>query len=338
MKALFIGGTGNISLDISKMLLERGWELTLLNRGVSASLKGAELIRCDVNSDECELKRALEGRQFDVAVDFIAFSPSQVERDIRLLEGKVKQFIFISSASAYQKPPASPFITESTPLNNPYWHYSRQKAACEDILMRAFRENGFPVTIVRPSHTYSERALPLPLHGKYGAWQVIKRMIDGKRVLVHDGGATLWVATQSCDFARGFIGLMGNIHAIGESVHITSDEVLTWNQIMTVIADCLGVAYKPCYIPSTMLAAAAQFDYEGAMLGDKGNSVIFDNEKIKRLVPGFACTTRFDEGARQSIEYFLGHPEMQKPDPEFDVFCDNLIDIMDNAEQAVRAL
>ncbi len=338
MKALFIGGTGNISLDISRMLLQKGWELTLLNRGVSASLEGAELIRCDVNSDENELNAALAGRTFDVAVDFIAFSPSQVERDIRLLSGKVGQFIFISSASAYCKPLSAPFITESTPLHNPYWHYSRQKALCEEILMRAYRENGFPVTIVRPSHTYSERALPLPLHGKYGAWQVVKRMIDGKRVLVHDGGATLWVVTQTRDFARGFIGLMGNLHAVGESVHITSDEVLTWNQIMTVIAGCLNVEYKPCYVPSAMLAAAASYDYAGALLGDKGNSVIFDNAKLKRLVPGFACTTRFDEGARESIDYMLTHPEAQKPDPEFDVFCDRVIDIMDGAEAAIRAL
>lgn len=338
MKALFIGGTGNISLDISKMLLQSGWSLTLLNRGLSAPLDGAELIRCDVNSDEGELRAALDGREFDVAVDFIAFTPSQIERDIRLFQGKVRQFIFISSASAYLKPLTSPVITESTPLHNPYWHYSRQKAVCEDILMRAFRENGFPVTIVRPSHTYSERALPLPLHGKFGPWQVIRRMLDGKRVLVHDGGTTLWTVTQTRDFARGFIGLMGNLHAIGESIHITSDEALTWNQIMTVIATCLGVAYKPCFVPSAMLAAVAGYDFEGALLGDKSNSVIFDNTKMKRLVPGFTCTTRFDQGAQESIQYFLSHPDMQKPDPEFDVFCDRVIDIMDKAEAAIREL
>ncbi len=335
MKALFIGGTGTISTDISKLLLEKGWELTLLNRGTrNSELPGAKHIQADIN-DEAAVAEKLAGQHFDVVADFIAFMPSQVERDIRLFAGQTTQYIFISSASAYQKPLSHPVITESTPLSNPYWQYSRNKIACEDVLMAAYREGGFPVTIVRPSHTFSDRALPLPLHGDKGSWQILKRMLEGKPVLVHDGGASLWTVTASKDFAPGFVGLMGNLHAIGEAVNITSDESLTWNQIMGIIARELSVEYKPCYVPAALLAKSTRYDFRGALLGDKANTVIFDNSKLKRLVPGFTCTTRFDQAAAASVQYFLTHPEAQVEDPEFDAFCDRMVVAMDAVAQVI---
>ncbi len=328
MKALFIGGTGNISLSITKKLLKAGWEVTLVHRGgASEELAGARHIRADINGQN-DLAAQLAGETFDVVADFIAFVPEQVKRDIALFSGIARQFIFISSASAYQKPLSSPFITESTPLANPYWEYSRNKIACEEVLMAAYRETGFPVTIVRPSHTYSERHLPVPVHGKNGPWQVVARMLQGKPVLVPGDGSSLWTTTTSDNFADGFIGLMGNAHALGEAVHITSDESLTWNQIMQIVAGILNVPYIPCYVPSSYLAKSKGYDFEGALLGDKSNTVIFDNSKIKRLVPGFVCRTRFDQGARASVEYMLANKESQRADPEFDAYCDNIVAAM----------
>ena len=333
MKALFIGGTGTISTEISKLLIKRGWDLTLLNRG-HKSIEGAKQILCDI-SDEKTAAEMLKDESFDVVADFIAFVPAQVERDIRLFNGKTKQYIFISSASAYQKPLSSPFITESTPLANPYWEYSRNKIACEEVLMRAYRENGFPFTVVRPSHTYAEWGLPLPVHGRMGPWQVLKRMMEGKKVLVPSDGATLWTVTASRDFAPGFVGLMGNVHAIGEAVQITSDESLTWDQIMRIIADELKVEYRPCYVPSHLLAKVPGYDFSGELVGDKLNTMLFDNRKLKRLVPGFVCPNRFDIAGRESVRYILSHPELQKEDPEFDALSDKVVAAMEKAEREV---
>lgn len=338
MKILFIGGTGTISTAISKKLLECDEnELYLINRGNrNACLpKGYKSIVCDINDEEAVAKN-LEGLEFDVVADFIAFVPSQLERDYRLFAGKTKQFVFISSASAYQKPLSDYRITESTPLANPYWEYSRNKIACEDYLMKMYRDNGFPVTIVRPSHTYDERAVPLGLHGDNGSWQVAKRMLEDKPVIIHGDGTSLWTMTHSSDFADAFIGLMCNIHAIGETVQITSDESLTWNQIYSCIADALGVRLKPYYVPSDFLAKCSNYDIEGSLLGDKANTVVFDNTKLRRLVPGFTAKIRFDQGVRMAIDNILANKELQNEDSEFDVWCDKIIAAMDKAAESIK--
>lgn len=336
MKALFIGGTGTISSAITKQLAEQGCELYLLNRGTrnEGLPSNVKVIQADIK-DEAKVAALLEDHTFDVVADFIAFHPDQVARDYRLFHGKTKQFIFISSASAYQKPLSDYRITEGTPLSNPYWEYSRNKIACEQYLIDRYREDGFPITIVRPSHTYNERSIPLGVHGSKGSWQVARRMLEGKPVIIHGDGTSLWTMTHNRDFAKGFIGLMGNIHAIGESVHITSDETVTWNQIYSVIADALGVELRPIYVASAFLDACSKEDYNGGLIGDKSNSVVFDNTKLKRLVPEFVATTRFDQGLKETVQHILAHPELQVEDPEFDIWCDKVIAALDAAAKMV---
>lgn len=338
MKALFIGGTGIISSAISKQLLEEGHELYLLNRGNrnEALTAGARILQADINDEE-HVAGLIEDLQFDVVADFIAFETPQLERDYRLFKGKTKQFIFISSASAYQKPLSDYRITEGTPLANPYWEYSRNKIACEDYLLKLYREEGFPITIVRPSHTYDERYIPLGVHGNKGPWQVAKRMLEGKPVIIHGDGTSLWTLTHNRDFAKGFVGLMGNIHAIGEAVQITSDESVTWNQIHEVIADALGVKLNAVHVSSEFLAACSKEDYRGGLIGDKANTVVFDNTKLKKLVPGFTATTRMDQGIKETVEYILAHPEYQIEDEEFDVWCDKVIDALNTALASINA-
>lgn len=337
MKVLFIGGTGTISSAITKQLLEKGCELYLLNRGTRNEFlsEGVNLIQADIN-DEDKVSKLIENLEFDVVADFIAFEPSQLERDYRLFQGKTKQFIFISSASAYQTPLSDYIITEGTPLSNPYWAYSRNKIACEEYLMKQYREEGFPITIVRPSHTYDERSIPLGVHGSKGSWQVARRMLENKPVIIHGDGTSLWTMTHNRDFAKGFIGLMGNIHAVGESVHITSDESVTWNQIYEVIADRLGVKLNAVHVSSEFLAACSTYDFSGGLLGDKANTVVFDNSKLKRLVPEFVATTRFDQGIRQTIDHILAHPEHQTEDKEFDRWCDKVINALNDAVLTVN--
>lgn len=337
MKVLFIGGTGTISTAISKELVKGGHDLYLLNRGSNNLIfdGGVKELIADINDEE-KVAELIKNLEFDVVADFIAFVPGQLERDYRLFKNKTKQFIFISSASAYQKPLSDYRITEGTPLANPYWEYSRNKIACEDCLMKLYREEGFPVTIVRPSHTYDERNVPVGVHGSKGSYQVIKRMLEGKKVLIHGDGTSLWTLTHNSDFAQGFIGLMGNIHAIGEAVQITSDETLTWNQIYKAIASALGVELKACYVSSEFLDAASPEDFKGALIGDKANSVVFDNSKIKRLVPGFTCTRRFDQQVKEILDYVLNHSECRREDEEFDKWCDKVIEALDNAVKAIR--
>ena len=337
MKVLFIGGTGTISAEISKQLIEQGHELYLLNRGNrnNSLPESVNILKADINNEE-QVAKLIKGMKFDVVADFIAFVPSQLERDFRLFSGKTKQFIFISSASAYQTPLSDYRITEGTPLSNPYWEYSRNKIACEDYLMKQYRENGFPITIIRPSHTYDERSIPLGIHGSNGSWQVAKRMLQGKPVIIHGDGTSLWVMTHNSDFAKGFIGIMGNAHAIGESVHITSDEALTWNQIYVNIADALGVKLNAVHISSEFLAECSKQDYKGGLLGDKANTVVFDNSKLKRLVPDFVATIRFDQGVKQTVKNILAHPEYQVEDNEFDTWCDKVINAIEGALKAVN--
>lgn len=336
MKVLLIGGTGTISMAITRLLAERGEDVFLLNRGNRSEElpQGVHVIQCDI-SDEAAVVEKLHGMRFDAVCEFIGFVPAQVERDFRLFSGITKQYIYISSASAYQKPLSDYRITESTPLSNPHWQYSRDKIACEEYLMKQYRENGFPVTIVRPSHTYDERSVPLGVHGEKGSWQVLKRMMEGKPVIIHGDGTSLWTLTHNSDFAKAFVGLIGNIHAIGEAYHITSDESVTWDQIYSIIADALGVKLKAYHVPSEFLAATGHYDFEGSLIGDKSNTVVFDNSKIKRAVPGFTATVRADRGIRRTVEHVLQHPELQTPDHEFDSWCDNIIFAVEAAKMSV---
>lgn len=338
MKALLIGGTGTISASISRKLIKDGHELYLLNRGSRSDFLGSDQVNyiiCDIN-DEVEVNKALKECEFDVVADFIAFEKQHLERDYRLFKDRTKQFIFISSASAYQKPLSSYLITESTPIANPYWQYSRNKIECELYLNELYRNEGFPVTIVRPSHTYDERSLPVAVHGNNGSWQVAKRMLENKPVIVHGDGTSLWTLTNAKDFAVGFVGLMNNIHAIGETFQITSDETLTWKQIYGAIGRALGVKPDIRCISSQILADCSDFELYGSLLGDKAHSVVFDNCKLKRVVPEFNCTIRFDEGIKETVDYILSHHEFQLIDEEFDAWCDKLLLGIENLKRDMR--
>lgn len=337
MKALLVGGTGIISMAITELLVRQNWEVYLLNRGNRSNElpQGVHVIEADIN-DEADVAAKIQHMQFDCVGEFIGFVPSQLERDVRLFAGKTRQYLYISSASAYHKPLSDYVINEGTTLANPYWEYSRNKIACEDYLMKEYRENGFPVTIIRPSHTYDNRSVPLGVHGNNGSWQVIRRMLDGKPVIIHGDGTTLWTMTHNSDFAKGFVGLMGNPHAIGEAFQITSDESLTWNQIYQAIADALGVKLHAYHVSSEFLAAVSDYDLTGSLTGDKSNSVVFDNTKLKRAVPDFKATVRFENGIRKTIEYVLSHPEFQKEDPEFDTWCDRVINVLENAKKEIN--
>lgn len=335
-EALFIGGTGTISMAITRLLATKSdWHLTVLNRGSrNANLpEGVDVISVDV-SDEEAVKKALAGKKFDSVCDFIGFVPEQLERDYRIFKGITKQFMYISSASAYGKPVKNPVITEGTALANKYWEYSRNKIKCERFLMDMYEQEDFPVTIVRPSHTYDERSVPLGVHGSKGSYQVIKRMLEGKPVIIHGDGTSLWTMTFNEDFAVGFVGLMGNPHAIGEAFQITNDESLTWNQIYDCVADALGVEYTPYYVSSRFLSdVGPQYDFEGGLLGDKANTVIFDNTKLKNAVPEYKPSIHFEDGIRRVVEYVLSHKECQVEDPEFDAWCDKVIDTLEEAKK-----
>lgn len=321
MRILFLGGTGIISSGSARRLAERpDVELTFFLRGQSTRSvpAGVEVLNGDLR-DSASLSTALGQRRFDVVVNFIAFTPAHVQADVEFFRGRVGQYVFISSASAYQTPPARLPVTEATPLKNPFWQYSRDKIACEDALLRAYRELDFPVTIVRPSHTYDCRSLPV-----HGGYTVIDRMRRGKPVVVHGDGTSLWVLTHHDDFAKGFNGLLGNPHAIGETFHITSDELLSWNQIHQLLAESAGVAPKLVHVPSERIA---RFDprWGDSLLGDKAYSMIFDNTKIKRAVPEFSASIPYATGARETLAWFDADPARHQVDAEFDALCDRLI-------------
>ena len=339
-KALFIGGTGTISAAIVRRLVnELGWQVWLLNRGnrPEAVPAGAHQVVADIN-DETRVREKLKGQFFDCVCEFIGFTPDQVERDYRLFRGKTRQYIYTSSASAYHKPAASYIITEGTTLANPHWEYSRNKIACEEFLMDKYRKEGFPVTIVRPSHTYDERSIPLGVHGNKGPWQVVKRMLEGKPVIIQGDGSSHWHLTFNSDFAVGYIGLMGNRHAIGEAFHITGDEVLTWNQIYQTVADALNVKLNAVHVATDFLAEAGKkygYDFEGGVTGDKSVSVVFDNSKVKRCAPDMRTEVPFHVGARKTLDYMLSHPEGQVEDPEFDAWCEKVIAAQQKAQESV---
>jgi nucleoside-diphosphate-sugar epimerase len=326
MNVLFIGGTGIISTACAQLAAERGIDLTLLTRGQRPLdlRSGIHTLRCDMD-DQAAARRALEGRTFDAVVDWIAFEPAHVERDLKLFEGRTRQYVFVSSASAYQKPPEHYVITESTPLANPYWEYSRNKIACEERLMRAHREAGFPVTIVRPSLTYGDTQIPLAVNSWAKSYTVVDRMRRGKPVVVPGDGTSLWVITHNSDFAKGLVGLLGRAEAIGEAFHITSDEVLTWNQFYRIVAEAAGVEPRLVHIASDFIAACIP-EKLGSLTGDKSVSTVFDNTKIKRLVPGFRATVTFSEGIRRTLAWFDADPARREIDMEASGAWDRLID------------
>jgi len=320
LRVLIIGGNGIISASASRLALERGMSLTLLNRGTDTTrppIDGAESIVGDAG-DAASIRDAVGTREFDVVANFRAFTPDQVQADIDLFTGRAGQYLFISSASAYQKPIAQLPITEATPLHNPFWQYSRDKIACEDLLVRAYRDSGFPMTIVRPSHTYDSTLVPLE-----GGWTALARIRDRRPLIVHGDGTTLWTLTHARDFARAFVGLFGNPHALGAPVHITSDESLTWNAIARLFGAALGV--EPNIVHVTSDAIARELPEVGAgLLGDKAHSVLFDNTRIKALVPGWVATTPFAEGAREITDWYLADAARQVADPALDAAFDRL--------------
>lgn len=336
-KLLLIGGTGTISTAVTRRIAQsEDWEVYLFNRGLrKVELpENVKLIKGDISNEE-EAAKLLEGMEFDCVGEFIGFEPEQVERDIRLFAGKTKQYIYISSAAAYHTPPSRPYLTEGMMLKNNYWPYAMNKIACEEVLIKAFREKGFPVTIVRPAHTYCERMIPFCLESPKGSWPVIKRMLEGKQVIVPGDGASLWAITFNEDFAKGYCGLIGNDHAIGETVHIMTDELLTWDQMAQAVADALHVEYKPYYIPTDVIAALAPEMSEG-LNGDKRHSIIFDTSKIKSLVPGFCANITWRTGVQRALAVIMEDESLRPEDPEFDIWCDKMIEIYDQALEKAK--
>ena len=323
MRVLFLGGTGNISIAATRLLAERGVDLTVLNRGQSEVVlpDGVRRIRADVR-DRASVADAVRGEEFDVVVDWVAFVPEHVELDIELFGGGISQYVFISSATVYRKP--SPFfpLVEEAPLGNPDWKYARDKIACEERLRREHEENGFPATIVRPSHTYGESWIPTALAGQ--DYTVVDRMLRGKNVIVHDDGESLWTMTHNTDFARAFAGILGNADAVGESFHITSDEALTWNRITETVAAVAGLEPRIVHIPSDFIAAIDPELGEG-LLGDKAHSLVFDNTKIKRFVPGFEAVVPFAEGIARSLAWFDADPARKVVDEGRNALLDRIV-------------
>ncbi len=321
MRVLFIGGTGIISSACSPLALESGIDLYLLNRGQShrGVPEGAKVLHGDIR-DPASVAAAIGDMKFDAVVNWIAFTTDHIQQDIDIFKGRIGQYVFISSASAYQTPPSTLPVTESTILDNPNWEYSRNKIACEEALVTAYRDHKFPMTIVRPSHTYDKTLLPFDHN-----WTVVDRMRRGLPVVVHGDGTSLWVLTHHRDFALGFVPLLGNSHAIGEAYHITSDEWLTWNQIYDIVAEAAGTTAKKVHVPSDYIAARHP-QWGAGLIGDKGNSMVFDNSKIKRIAPAFAATTTpFCRGAEEIIAWYEADPSRQKVDEKLNQIEDDLI-------------
>ena len=321
LTVLFIGGSGTISSASTRLAVERGIDLHVLNRGTSTARPlpdGVTVHRADVR-DPGSMRAALAGLEFDAVVDWVAFTPDHVRADVELFTGRTGQYVFISSASAYQTPPARLPVVESTPLRNPYWQYSRDKIACEDVLVGAYREQGFPMTIVRPSHTYDKTLIPLD-----GGWTAVQRMRDGKEVVVHGDGTSLWTLTHHADFAAGFVPLLGHPRTIGDAFHITSDDVLTWDQITRTLASAAGVEARIVHVPSDAVAAADPA-WGAGLLGDKAHSMVFDNSKLRTVVPDFRATIPFEQGAREIIDWYDGDPARRQVDARLDTLMDDLV-------------
>ena len=320
LRVLFIGGTGVISSACSRVAVEHGIDLFVLNRGRSTDRPlppGVTTLRADTREPR-SVRQEIKDLDFDAVVDWVAFTPDQVRTDIELFSGRTGQYVFISSASAYQTPPARVPVTESTPLRNPFWAYSRGKIACEDLLVAAYREQGFPATIVRPSHTYDQTTVPFD-----GRWTVLGRMLAGKPVIVHGDGTSLWTLTHHEDFARAFVPLLAHPRTLGEAIQITSDDVLTWNQIAEALAAALGVSAQVVHVPSDAIAAADP-DWGAGLLGDKAHSMIFDNAKVRGLVPGWRAVIPFEQGAREIVDWYRADPARQVTDARLDAVMDKL--------------
>ena len=321
LRVLFIGGSGIISAACSQLAAERGIKLSVLNRG-AAHLRPlppeATVLHGDIR-DHLAAREALGDLEFDAVVDWVAFTPEHVQADIELFHGRTGQYVFISSASAYQTPPARVPVTESTPLRNPFWQYSRDKIACEDLLVEAYRQTGFPATIVRPSQTYDRTSIPLD-----GKWTTLARMRAGKEVVVHGDGTSLWTLTHSADFARGFVPLLGHPRTIGDAFHITSDDVLTWNQIAEALAAAAGVTARLVHVPSDAIAAA-DAAWGAGLLGDKAHSMVFDNSKLRSVVSGYRTEIPFEQGAREVVAWHDEDPARQQADARLDAVMDKLV-------------
>lgn len=322
LRVLFIGGSGVISSASAQLAVERGIDLHVLTRG-SASPRplppGATVLQADVRDPE-SVRAALGDQEFDAVVDFVAFTPEHVQSDIDLFTGRTGQYVFISSASAYQTPPARVPVVESTPLRNPFWQYSRDKIACEDLLVAAYRDAGFPATIVRPSHTYDKTQVPVD-----GGWTVVERMRQGKEVVVHGDGTSLWTLTHHEDFAKAFVPLLGHARAVGDAFHITSDDTPTWNQIVETLARAAGVEPRIVHVPSDAIAAV-DADWGAGLLGDKAHSMVFDNSKVTALVPEFRATIPFEQGAREIVEWYDADPARRTVDARMDGLMDGLVE------------
>ncbi len=328
---LFIGGTGCISSACVNLALQQGMDVFLLNRGESKQRpvpEGAQLLTGNIR-DPASVSAALGKRRFDCVIDWVVFTADQIEIDIELFKERAAQYIFISSASAYRKPAGLMPITESTLLGNPYWQYSRDKIACEERLIAEWRANRFPFTIVRPSHTYDRTRFPW-----FGDWTVVDRMLQGKKVVVHGDGTSLWTITHAEDFAVGFNGLIGNDEAIGETFHITSDEALSWNRIHEVFAGILGLELKIEHVPSDLMVAYNP-GWEGDLWGDRGSTALFDNSKIRRFVPDYLPKVPFSQGAREIIDWFRQEPARQIIDPKLDSLFDQLVSAQRSAYPGV---
>jgi len=328
VKILFVGGTGLISSACSEFAVQCGHEVFLLNRSASKKYpapEGSTTLQADIHADSAHLSALLSGQRFDAVVDFLAFTPEDIRRSLSLFRDKTDQYVFISSASAYQKPVKNYLITEETPLENPFWQYSRDKIACENLLMDEYRNNGFPVTIIRPSLTYGPTQIPLIYGSWLHPWTLVSRMKQGKPVIVPGDGASLWVLTWNADFAKGLLGLFGNKNTIGEAFHITSDEVLTWDRIFLEVYQALGAEPGLVHIPSDLIV---KYDPPalGTLIGDKSNSAVFDNSKIKRFVPGFNCEVKWSEGLRRALAWYETHPEFQTIDHEADAKWDRILE------------
>ncbi|WP_230672788.1 SDR family oxidoreductase [Rathayibacter sp. Leaf248] len=322
LSVLFIGGTGIISAEGVRRSLAVGHDVTVLNRGrtsIRPLPEGVRTLTADVR-DSASMRDALGDEHFDVVVEFAAFTPEHVQQDIDLFAGRTGQYVFISSASAYQKPPARVPVTESTPLRNPFWTYSQDKIACEDLLVAEYRRSGFPVTIVRPSHTYDRTALPVD-----GGWTVIDRMRRGLEVVVPGDGTSLWTLTHSSDVAVGLVGLFGATAAIGEAFHITGDETPTWERIHQDLAAAAGVEARIVHVASDAIAAADP-ELGAGILGDKAHSMVFDNAKVRSLVPAFSPAVRFSDGAREIVEWYDADPSRRVVDERMNALFDALIE------------
>ena len=320
LRVLFIGGTGVISSACSRLAAGSGIQLFVLNRGLGTTRPlppQVRMIRADIR-EPLSVREKINDLDFDAVVNWVAFTPDHIRTDIDLFAGRTGHYVFISSASAYQTPPARQPVTESTPLSNPFWRYSRDKIACEDLLVAAYREQGFPAAIVRPSHTYDPTLVPFD-----GGWTVLGRMKAGKPVIVHGDGTSLWTMTHHEDFARAFVPLLAHPRTLGEAFHITSDDVLSWNQIAEALAAALGVTARIVHVPSDAIAAADP-EWGAGLLGDKAHSMMFDNTKVRRLVPGWRAVIPFEQGAREIADWYRADPARQVTDARLDAVMDKL--------------